>query len=151
MNRILLSPDPLDTNVSDIDTSFPKIPANLYDLKIEKAEKVPNSKGTGDNLKIALKTTTNIEAVTGEQLAAGSVTLFNNISLAETPKYTVESIKKNVAALAKAAGLGSMTVRQILDDPQILVGKVVRAKVGIQKETDEYPESNNIKQFMVTE
>jgi hypothetical protein len=138
--------DPMDLNVSDIDTSFPRIIANVYELEIETAECVDNKAGTGQNLKVGMKTTAPATSTTGETLPAG-VKLTSNISLTPTEKYSKQSIAKAVASLAQSASMTG-TPREILSNPMNLVGKLVTAKVGIQKETDEYPESNTVKAFV---
>lgn len=139
--------DPMDVNVSDIDTSFPRLAANVYTLKVTSAELVDNKAGTGKNLKVQLETTENATSMQGETLSPG-VKLTNNLSITPTEKYSQNSIAKAVASLMQSAGLEG-TPKTLINDPSQLVGKLVTAKVGIQKETDEYLESNTIKAFVV--
>lgn len=138
--------DPMDMNVSDIDTSFPRLAANVYELEITSADKVDNKAGTGQNLKVSMKTTSEGISTQGEKLPAG-VLLTSNISMTPTEKYSQQSIAKALASLMKSAGLTG-SPRSLIDDPGQLIGKVVTAKVGVQKETDEYPESNSVKSFL---
>lgn len=139
--------DLMDVNVSDIDTSFPRLAANVYTLKIDTAEIVDNKAGTGKNLKVSLSTTESATSTQGETLSPG-VKLINNLSLTSTEKYSPTSIAKAVASLMQSAGLNG-TPKSLIADPSKLVGLLVTAKVGIQKETDEYSESNTIKAFIV--
>ncbi len=138
--------DPMDQNVGDIDTSFPRLSANVYELEITAAEKVPNKAGTGENLKVSHKTTSAAVSTAGENLAAG-VLITSNMSLTPTDRYPQTSIVKALALLMKSAGLTG-TPRDLLNDPSQLVGKHVTAKVGVQKETAEFGESNKISSYL---
>lgn len=148
MNVNIESVDPLDTNVNDVNTDYPVLPASYYLFKLDECSKAPNKAGTGDNLIIPHKLLEPAQDIKGEPVSPGFV-ISQYISLAETSggngkqPYTTENIKKAVAKLAKAAGINA-TVRQIIDSPAMLNGKSVRAKVTISKETDEYPASNRI-------
>lgn len=148
MSSILLSPDaaegvdPLDTNVNDVDTSYPLIPATYYVMKIDSAKVEPNKKGTGDNILVSFKTTERCQDIKGNDVPAG-LAIRQYISITETPQYDVNSIKRSVASLAQAAGV-SATVREIINNPATLEGKLVRVKVKVNKETSEYSASNGI-------
>lgn len=139
--------DPLDTNINDVNTDYPILPASHYMFRIE-AEKKVNKAQTGDNLVVKHILTEGAQDIKGEPVSPGFV-ITSYISLTETQggngkqPYTIDNIKKGVARVAKAAGV-SATVRQIMDNPTILNGKSVRANVGISKETSEYPASNKI-------
>ena len=138
--------DPYDEDVSTVDTSFPVISANTYELVIESAEKVTNNAGTGENLKIQFKTTTPAIDTAGEQVPAG-FTIHHNISLTPTPKYAQANIKKAIASLAQSAGLTGK-VSDFVNDASKFVSATVTAKVGIKKATEEYPEGNKIVSFL---
>lgn len=149
--------DPLDTNVNDVDTSYPLLPAAYYSFKLEGCKKEQNKKGTGDNLVIPHKTVEATRDVKGQDVAPGLV-ITTYCSLTETaggeldakgkPKkaYTIDDIKKNVARVAKAAGVNA-TVRQIINSPSLLDGHVVKAKVKINPENDEFSASNGIQKY----
>ena len=139
--------DPLDQNIDDIDVSFPRLAVGLYELQIAKVEKVPNNAGTGENLKVELKTTKEAVSTVGEAVGTG-MTLIHNISLTPTEKYGVENMKRNITSFALSAGLKNRTVRSVINAGQELAGKFVTAKIGIQRETDEFPERNTIKAFV---
>lgn len=139
--------DPMDIDVSDVDTSFPRLAANVYELEISKAEVVDNKAGTGKNLKVQLKTTAPATSTEGEPMVAGTF-ITTNISLTPTEKYSQDSINKAVTLLMKSAGLTGK-ISAVRDNPSSLEGKRVTAKVGINKATDEYPESNKIVAFVV--
>lgn len=139
--------DPMDIDVSDVDTSFPRLAANVYTLEVSKSEVVDNKAGTGKNLKVQLKTVEPSISTEGEPLPAGTF-ITTNISLTPTERYSQASVNKAVTLLMQSAGLtGKISI--VRDNPAILEGKQVTAKVGIQKETDEYPESNKIIAFVV--
>lgn len=140
--------DPLDTNVNDVNTDYPILPASHYMFRLDECAKTPNKAGTGDNLVVKHKLIDGAQDVKGEPVSPGFV-ITSYISLTETTggngkqPYTIDNIKKSVSRVAKAAGINA-TVREIINNPAILNGKAVRAKVGISKETSEYPASNNI-------
>lgn len=158
--NILLSPDsidggdPLDTNVNDIDTSYPRLPAGLYDLKIGEVKKEPTKDHSGERLTIPMATVSEHTSTKGEPILPGLV-ITHYIGITPKPaaeagkrEYTNAEIAKAVAGIGKAAGL-SCSVRDIINNPAQLNGRVVRCKIKIQKETDEFPESNRIADFVV--
>lgn len=144
--------DPLDVNIEDIDTSYPILPSGLYDLKIGMVKREPTKDNTGERLTVPLTTTTNHNSVKGEMVPAG-LKITHYIGL--TPReghdgkrdYTIQDVRKGVASICKAAGVGG-TIKTTVDNPSILDGHVVRTKIGIQKETAEYPESNRVMGFL---
>lgn len=148
LNRILLSPDevasadPLDTNVNDVDTSYPILPAASYSFKLDGCKVQRNKANTGDILVVPHKLNEKTQDRKGNDVFPG-LTIIHRVSITETPEYTTENIKKNVARLGKAANV-SATVRQIMNSPSLLDGKIVQAKVKVNKETSEFPESNGI-------
>jgi|SRR6266536_97819 len=149
-----MNSDPLDVNVDDIDFSYPIIPAALYDFRIKSVEVKPNKEGSGENLVFQLATQTEIQSVKGESVPIGFV-LTHNISLRETEKYTLIEIGKRIAAVAQAAQVRGVTPRDIIRNPQQLVGRVVTAKVQISKERTDartgttYNERSEIHSFVV--
>lgn len=150
--------DPMDTVVNDIDTSWPRLPTALYDMKIVKAVKEDTKAKDGERLTITLENTTSATSTIGEPIAVGGVKISHYIGVTEKPSrtengktieaYTKEKIAKNVAALGKAARL-AVTPRQLIDNPGQLEGVTVRCKVKINPETPEFPESNKIGEFIV--
>lgn len=157
LNRILLNTDaaegvdPLNTNVNDIDTNYPLLPDSYYMFRLTDCAKVPNKAGTGDNLVVKHSLIDAAQDIKGEAVNPGFV-ITSYVSLTETSggngkqPYTIDNIKKGVARIAKAAGVNA-TVRQIIDNPAILNGKAVRAKVTTSKETAEFPASNRINSY----
>lgn len=137
----------LDTDVSSIDTSFPRITAGLYEMSVDKAESVPNKAQTGNNIRLTLKTVSPASDTNGNPVPAG-FTLTNYIACTPTEKYTSAMIAKSVATFMKAAGL-SGSPRSFIDNPIVAEGKILTVKVGIRKETPEFPESNEVKGFVI--
>ena len=137
----------LDTDVSSIDTSFPRLQKGLYELSCTAAELLDNKAGTGKNLKLQFKTTQSGYSTSGEQVAPGyNITTF--VALTPTPKYTEQMIAKNLASLMKSADM-SGSPRAVIDNPATLVGKVVNATVAVQPANDGYAESNKISNYIV--
>lgn len=153
MKNIKYSPDEagggsfLDEDLSGVDTSMPLVKEGIYELKVDEIEKIPNKAEDGELLKFKFKTTSAMESVDGQPIAEG-YTLFHQISITPTEKYTKDAIKRNVAAFVQAAGgTHLMPLEQ-------WKGKIVQAKVKVQgertnKETGEsYPPRNEIKSFV---
>lgn len=144
--QILRNPDGLDFNIADQDTARPRLPAAVYEFEIADPKKEPTKDKKGELLTMQLKTTKDHTAITGEPIKTG-FTVFHRISLTTTPRYPVESIKRNLASLFKAAGM-SGSAKAILDQPAMLQGKKVQAKVTVKAETEQYPESNEVQYFI---
>jgi len=147
-NRILRFPDAADeADLGGIDISTPRIAPGLYELKVREGKKEPNRDGTKENLNFQLETLTSASSTTGEDVPAGHV-LFHTISITPTKKYTADAINRSMAAMCQSAGV-SIKAGEFKANPNVLAGKFVTAKVGIQKETNEYAERNTIKGFVV--
>lgn len=151
--------DPLDTNVNEIDTSFPRLPAQLYDLKITSAKKEPTKANDGDRLTLVLENTEPAKSTTGQEIKPGEAKIYHYIGVTEKPArqddkgktieaYTNAKIAKAIAAVAKAARLNT-TPGSVIQNPSQLEGAVVRCKVKVQSETAEFGESNKIGEFVV--
>lgn len=144
--RYLLSPDaegggdPLDTNVNDIDTSFPLLPATIYELRVEKATTEPTSKG-GQQIVMKMKTTQETTSVKGDAVPAG-FPLTKRIAVTETPRYTSRQIGQAIARVGKGLGVNA-TPREIINSPTMLEGKIATWNVTIRKATAEYPNPSN--------
>jgi hypothetical protein len=149
--------DPLDTNVNDIDISFPVLPEKILDLRCVKAERVVKEDGTGETIKLEFETTTSEMSKRGDPIPAGSMKLFRYIGITEKPErvengktkkpWTPSDIAKSVAQVAKPAGL-NCSARAFIDNPAVLEGRVVRAKIIIEKAEGRYPERNSIGEFV---
>ena len=162
LHKLLLSLDPMDTIVSDIDTSRPRIKAQVYDLRIVSVKREPSKDNEGERLTITHETTAPAQSTEGETVNAGH-RIIKYMGISEKPErmvddgkggqkkvnaYTREDIAKALAGIGKAARL-SVTPRQLLENPQQLEGIVVRAKVRIDKETSTFPENNSIGDYVV--
>ena len=144
--------DPLDCNVNDIDTSYPVIPATHYDMQLGECTLKENKKATGQNLVVPHKLMANAQDIKGNAVNKG-YTITSYISIQPQEKKdgtwtTIDDVKREVAKVAKAAGVNA-TVKQIIMTPSLLNGKIVKANVGISKETDDFPASNKIKGYAV--
>lgn len=139
--------DPFDVPSTDVDTSFPRLPAATYEMDIAKAETFHNPDKDIDMIKLELKTVQAHRSTAGDELQPG-FSLRTQIVTTPTGKLTVDMIKKSVATLAQSARVVG-TLRDIMNNPTMLEGKRVRVKVGISKETSEYPERNEVKYFVV--
>lgn len=150
--------DPLNTNCNDIDTSYPRLPAAVYDLKIASIKKEPTKDGSGDRLTVVLETTSLHKSTTGEDIQPG-LKITHYIGITEKPArtndkgvdirpYTNADIAKGISSLVKSAG-GNTSPLGFINNPSQLEGRTVRTKIKIQKETPEFPESNRVGEFVV--
>lgn len=138
----------LTEDLSNVPTTLPLLKESLYDLIITKVEAVPTKDGSGERLSITMKTQTVAESVTGETINAG-FPIYHNIGITPTEKYSVEMIKRSLAAFAKAVGVA--TIQPLAQ----FEGKVVRVKLIVEQErTDEktgkkYDARNGVKTFVI--
>lgn len=139
--------DPFAGFARDTDTSRSILPAGLYDLEVKSAEVGRNKDDTGDKIAVEFVTTADTSDVKGEPVNKG-FPVFHNFGLTETPKFKMSQIRKAVDSFLQAAGLGDIQTRAFINNPSLAVGRTVRCKVGVKKETSEFPAGNNIKEFV---
>lgn len=132
--------DPLDTNVEEVDLSYPIVPAAIYEFKISKVEKKPTKK-EGQMIVITLVATKPLQSVKGETLQ--NFTLTHNLVITPTEKLQLVDIGKNVSRVAQAAEIRGVTARQIIDNPTQLVNRVVNVKTQVSQERTD-PETGRI-------
>lgn len=130
--------DLLNTDLSNVDTSFPVLKRGQKELLISDI-KVTDSKKGGKNLVMTLKTTFPDTTVRGREIGAG-FSLRHLISLTPSEKYDP---RQNIAALKEAAfGDKNLTV-----NPQDFIGRTVVAIVTVDN-SPEYGEQNSITRFV---
>lgn len=135
--------DPLAMNAGDVDTSMPLlVPDKLYNLNCAKVENKTNDKGVG-MLKITLKTTREEMDTLGNVINTG-FPVFENFVYTPTGDLTIEQIKKSGAAILKGFGLKTTTIRDFINNPQMIVDKIVCVKIKTRKEKDGYPASSQV-------
>jgi fructosamine-3-kinase len=138
---------PLDGDLGSVDTSFPLLSDRepYYDLRVEKVE-MKTSKAGKAMASVQLVNVAPATGMKGEQLPAGSVSVFENLNLEPSGKSDWNIVTRNVAQVVQAAGLtskngfdwkqfGATTQEQCMNGarwlPQ-LQGKIIRAKVGYE-------------------
>jgi hypothetical protein len=145
--------DPLDTNVNDINTKYPLIPAGtVTEMRIKDAKLDANKAGDGQNLVLAFETIKELMSTDNESIPPG-LTISHYIPI--NPKhtegkqpYTLDQIKKAIAMVAQSAHM-NCSVKDIITNPAILTGKVVNVKVSISKETAEFAAANRLRFIVV--
>lgn len=118
-----MTTDPLNEDLSAMDTSFPLVVPAIYDLKVEKSDIVPTKKG-GEQWKLEIKNLNTATSTDGAVLAPLSVTIFDQTGFGEKSA-------KFVAMRVQALHLTGVTLRTIKDWYKQAEGKTFRAKVGI--------------------
>jgi hypothetical protein len=141
--------DPMNQPVEGIDTSFPKLPAGLYAMEVKDAVIAPSKSTPGaETATVKLVTIEDAVDTQGEFLNKG-FPVYYRFGVTPTPEYDAKTIAKKIATLLKHCGFTSGVVpRQFLSNPAMIVGKLLTVKIGIQKESNDYPESNQVKAFV---
>lgn len=135
--------DPLAMNAGDVDTSMPLlVPEKLYNMVCSKVDSKTNDKGVG-MLKITLKTTKDEMDTLNNTVNAG-FPVFENFVYTPTGELTLAQIAKSGANILKAFGLKTTTIRDFINNPQIIADKVVCVKLKTRKEKDGYPASSQV-------
>lgn len=126
----------LEQDTSGVDTSYPLIPASLQDFEIIEVSVGQNSKQTGDNIIIKMKTTKDVRAAGSGDLIPAGFPVTTRISLTETDKLDTAGIKKNVAKFTQAIGVKTVSPFEQC------AGKLATVKVTIQPAKDGFDEQN---------
>lgn len=129
----------LQNNLGDVSTKDPLLPKNKYTFEVVKVSQTKTNDGKGNLLKIQLKTLEDATSVDGQPIPAGR-TIFHQISLTPTPKYTTENIQRNLKRFQVA--LVPNFSGQMFPLEQ-WVGLQGTLSLGFSKATDEYPEVRN--------
>lgn len=158
--------DPLDVNTNDVDITYPIIPASNYLLTLKSVTREATNENVGgilsdpydpnnegERLTIVHATLAEVEDRKGNKVPAGlQITSYIGLTAkAERTNdlgkkiraRTKDDIAKDVARLARAAKHNA-SVRDIINNPSQLDGKNVNAKVGIDKETEQFPAKNRV-------
>lgn len=156
LNQILLSPDaaqgtiadPFAEDVSGIKNTMPVLKAKIVRFTITEPKREPTKKDPeNEMITFTLSTQSKEVAVDGTQLNPG-FRVFHRIMITKSEKRSEKNIAGDLAEVMQAAfpnkGKG-MTPRMLLNDPTILDGKMVDAKVSVEPEKDGYPEKNVVK------
>ena len=149
-NTTIDANDPLNQSCDDIDISYPLLPASNYEMVIKTAIVEPNKAQTGNNLVIQWATVNEQQSTKGQQIAPGAIVLKAYTGLVETPKYSKVMIGQAITRIVKGTKLGAgIKPSDVINNPSQLVGKRAIVKVGLAKETDEFPERNEIKGLVI--
>ncbi len=143
--------DPILTNdQSETKPGLPILPPGNYRCKVVKVEQVRNSKDTGNLIKIQLGLLDEgVNAIGGEAVKPG-FPLFAQIAITPTPNYEKAAIDRALKTFMLAAGVpndhpGSGAFYPL----SRFEGQVVVAKVKVSKETDDWPERNEVKGYVL--
>jgi hypothetical protein len=155
--------DPMGQSCDDIDISYPLLPASNYPMVIKEAKRGPNKAGDGENIELKWANVNAGTSTKGEPVSAGQIVLTSYIGLTPKPERKDEStgrtirartnidIAKDITKVVKAVKMTKTTPGAIAADCFILIGKEAIVKIGIRNETANFPESNEIKSFVIGE
>lgn len=142
-----------------VDISYPMLPANTYPFVVKKAEVVNNADETGKNIKIQWENAQEQQSTKGEQLLPGQIVISSYVGLTEKPARTengksikartLTEIKKDMAKVLKATSMSGTSLKDFLANPSMIEGRQAMVKVGVRKETSDFPESNEIKSLVI--
>ena len=150
MSTIETNLDPLDSASDSIDLSFPIVPAGIYPLAIAEAVVKPNKRNDGNNLVIKWKSTTELTSTKGDICPPGQIVVMQYIGCSVVEKRTAKQIAQDITRLIRGGRLpGETKPSEVIANPTLLAGKVMPVKIAIQQDTDEFPESNKVKQVVV--
>lgn len=134
---------------SETKAGLPLLPPGNYRCKVMKIEQVRNSKDTGNLIKIQLATLDDCHAISGESVKPG-FPIFTQIPITPTPNYEKAAIDRALKTFMLAAGVpdGSPGTGPFFPLDRYN-GQVVVAKVKVTKETDDWPEKNEVKGYQL--
>lgn len=126
--------DPLNCDLTAIDTTLPILNPDRMQLKIESVEIKPTSDNTGRLLSIKLVTTDERRDMKGNTVAPGHY-LFTQTMLNPTGKATQDMVNRNLAELVQAARLtGDIRPTNVDVWYKQLEGRIVPAQVDFEPE-----------------
>lgn len=141
----------LDMPAGQIDASFPRLAPGQYKMLIRKPENVRNKKDTADMLVFKLETTEDARDTEENKLYKGFG--FTHRISGPSGDRNAQALAKDLAGLLQAVeGKGSTTKPiDLWKKPELIADKPVWVKVGINKATEEFPESNKVVTFIPPE
>ena len=144
--------DPLNADVGDKSCIKYSILAGDKTLRFEiRKPKVEESQDKKTkSLVLPCYTTQDWQYTDGRTANKGSV-VYQRIFCTPTEKVTGQDIVNRIIPWCVAAGVKGITVRQLLDNPSVLDGKLVDCAISIEPEREDkksgrtFPESNKLK------
>lgn len=144
--------DPLSGAASGWEApKFPCLmPERICRFKIKDADKHPTKEDPSrEVLSLCLTTEKDYTDTEGKPLRSG-FKVFHHVGVTPSEETDTKRARtwKNIGAdlgmILKAAGLGSKSPRDLLNDPSMLEGQIVDCKVGLAKASGGFPESNKL-------
>lgn len=142
--------DPILTNdQSETKPGLPLLPPGKYRVSVVSVTQARNSKDTGNLVKIQLKLLDEgVRSVSGEACNPG-FPIFTQIAITPTPNYDKGAIDRSLKTFMLATGVPEDNPGHGAFFPlNRYEGKVIPAeccKVTVSKETDDFPESNQVR------
>lgn len=137
--------DPFAAPCGDVaPPEFPLLkPDQLYNVLVAKSE-VRQKEDGGQTLAIVVKTTTDAFDTKGRSLNVG-FPLYYYLGLTPSERRDQKKVTAELAQVMRELGVDpKMTLRDFLNNPKVIEGQVVVAKVTVAKATDTFPESNKV-------
>jgi hypothetical protein len=149
--------DPLAMPAGQVDTSFPRMqPDRVYKMLIRSPEIVA-SKSNDKNFMLVMKleTTEDGTDTDGNKLYKG-FKFTHRIGITPSGERTATHIGKDLALLLQALNKTSISARALVGNPATgvapelhhIADQLIYVKVGLQKATNDFPESNKVTKFI---
>lgn len=101
-----MSLEPLSDSLESLDTSFPLLEKERYQVIVKKAELTTTKAGPNSRIKLELVTTAPAKSSKGDHLEAG-VRIFEGVMCVKSGNSTDDIIKRQVASVVQCFGIGS--------------------------------------------
>jgi len=129
-------------------------PDRIARFKLTKATKDKvKTDATRELLTLVFSTEEDLPDDEGKTLLRG-FSVYNRISISPTDgrdgkrARTIGQIASELGVVLKWCGLKDKTPRELINDPKICVGYVGDCRIGLSKETAEFPASNTVKMVL---
>jgi hypothetical protein len=141
--------DPLSVAAGGVDTSYPVLsPDRLLRFEVKSAKKVRNEEKATEHIELKLKLLKESTFTDGKPAREGYV-VTERVGITPSEKYDIEAIKKGLAKWLQGvlgiAEANKVSLRQFVDNPSILDGKVFDGKTSIRKDkSGNFPDQSGV-------
>lgn len=145
--------DPLAVPAGEVNTSIPVLRGNkTYKMEIRNPSihsKEQDDGTTTQSIRIALHTTKEEEATSGELISEG-FPVFTYLGITETEDNTMDKIRRNLSGVLKAVfgPTTNKTARDLINNPMILDGQLANVKIDVSPAKGGFPESNRVSRWI---
>ena len=137
----------LNADLTSVETSYPIIPAGVYNYTVSEMKIEPTKDKNGDVVLIKLRLAQNAKDVKGRDVYPGLI-ITDRISLAPTEKYTSDMIRQRLKSFQRACFTADSCPTAFAPLEQY-IGKSVTVRVKIESDPKGvYDDSNRIARYI---